>query len=149
MTARMIHIDSVPVLAQRVTYVGELGWEMYMPFGQATPVWDALMTAGRDYGIRPAGYKALESLRLEKAYRYWTADITPADNPYDAGLGFCVQLSKGEYIGRAALEKIKAEGIEQELSTITLPGECTIYGGEAVESKGKVVGRLRSGGYGY
>ena len=149
MTGRMIGISGLDVLAQRVTYVGELGWEIYVPFGEATVVWNALMEAGRPYGIQPAGYKALESLRLEKGYRYWTADITPADNPYEAGLGFCVQFSKGDFIGRAALEKIKAEGIKRRLSTITLGGDCTIYGGEAVECDGRVVGRLRSGGYGY
>jgi 4-methylaminobutanoate oxidase (formaldehyde-forming) len=149
MTARTIHIAGVPVLAQRVTYVGELGWELYPPFDRATPVWDALMSAGKAYGIQPAGYKALESLRLEKAYRYWTADITPADNPYEAGLGFCVHLNKGEFIGRDALTKIKAQGVGRKLTTLTTSGNCVLYGGEAVMRDGKVVGRLRSGGYGY
>ncbi|HEX7588754.1 MAG TPA: FAD-dependent oxidoreductase [Anaerolineae bacterium] len=149
MTAQAIHIAGVPILAQRVTYVGELGWELYPPFDQATPVWDALMSAGKAYGIQPAGYKALESLRLEKAYRYWTADITPADNPYEAGLGFCVHLNKGEFIGRDALTKIKAQGVGRKLATLTTSGNCVLYGGEAVMQDGKVVGRLRSGGYGY
>ncbi|MBI4791106.1 MAG: FAD-dependent oxidoreductase, partial [Chloroflexi bacterium] len=106
MTAKTLEIGGIEILAQRVTYVGELGWELYMPFDAATQVWDALLAAGKDYGIQPAGYKALEALRLEKAYRYWTADITPADNPYEAGLGFCLQVNKGEFMGRAALEKI-------------------------------------------
>ncbi len=149
MTARVIHIAGVEVLAQRVTYVGELGWELYPPFDQATPVWDALMSAGKAFSIAPAGYKALESLRLEKAYRYWTADITPADNPFEAGLGFCVHLNKGEFIGRAALVKVKAQGIQRKLATLTMAGNCVLYGGEAVMLDGKVVGRLRSGGYGY
>lgn len=157
MTARTIHIDGVEVLAQRVTYVGELGWEMYMPFGQATRVWDALMAAGKTHGIQPAGYKALESLRLEKGYRYWTADITPADNPFEAGLGFCVHMNKGGgsggssrgFIGREALEKIQAEGMRQKLCTLTMDGNAVIYGGEAVSADDKVVARLRSGGYGY
>ncbi len=149
MTAQMICISDVQVLAQRVTYVGELGWEIYTPFDQATPVWDALMSAGNAYGITPAGYKALESLRLEKGYRYWTADITPADNPYEAGLGFCVHLKKGDFIGRDALSKIKSQGVQRKLATLTMDGNCVIYGGEAVMQGSRVVGRLRSGGYGY
>ncbi|MBI4785492.1 MAG: aminomethyl transferase family protein, partial [Chloroflexi bacterium] len=149
MTAKRLKIEGIEILAQRVTYVGELGWELYMPFDAATQVWDALMAAGKDYGIQPAGYKALEALRLEKAYRYWTADITPADNPYEAGLGFCVQLNKGEFMGRAALEKIKREGIQRRLCTLAMDGNAIIYGGEAVSANGKVVARLRSGGYGY
>lgn len=149
MTARTIHVAGEEVLAQRVTYVGELGWEMYIAFDKAAPVWDALMSAGKAYGIQPAGYKALDSLRLEKAYRYWTADITPADNPYEAGLGFCVHLNKGDFIGREALTKIKSQGVKQKLATLTMDGKCVIYGGEAVMQDGKVVGRLRSGGYGY
>ncbi len=149
MTAHTLQVGDVRVWAQRVTYVGELGWELYLPFNEATAIWDALMSAGREYGIRPAGYRALESLRLEKAYRYWTADITPADNPYEAGLGFCVHLNKGDFIGRAALERIKTEGIAQRLCTLTIDGDAVIYGGEAILSAGRVVGRLRSGGYGY
>ena len=69
----------------------------------AGAVWDALLAAGRPAGLVPVGYKALESLRLEKGYRYWSADITPSDNPYEAGLGFCVRLGKGDFIGRDAL----------------------------------------------
>lgn len=149
MTAKQIQIAGVPTLAQRVTYVGELGWELYVPFDQATPVWDALMRAGKAYGIQPCGYKSLDSLRLEKAYRYWTADITPADNPYEAGLGFCVNLNKGDFIGRAALVDARTRGIQRKLCTLTIDANCVIYGGEAVMQNGKVVGRLRSGGYGY
>ncbi len=149
MTAKQIQIAGVPTLAQRVTYVGELGWELYVPFDQATPVWDALMRAGKAYGIQPCGYKSLDSLRLEKAYRYWTADITPADNPYEAGLGFCVNLNKGDFIGRAALVDARTRGIQRKLVTLTIDPNCVVYGGEAVMQNGKVVGRLRSGGYGY
>ena len=149
MSAKMIQIAGVPVLAQRVTYVGELGWELYVPFDQATQVWDALLNAGKSFSIQPCGYKALESLRLEKAYRYWIADITPADNPYEAGLGFCVNLDKGEFIGRDALKQAKANGIQRKLCTLTIDPNCIVYGGEAVMQNGKVVGRLRSGGYGY
>ncbi|MEW5988671.1 MAG: FAD-dependent oxidoreductase [Chloroflexota bacterium] len=150
MTARTVTIDGVEVLAQRVTYVGELGWEFYAPNEQAGRVWDGLLAAGQPYNIRPAGYKALDSLRLEKSYRYWSADITPTDNPYEAGLGFCVRLNKGEFIGREALLAAKAQGIQRKLCTLAMDGDsCVLYGGEAVYRDGRVVGRLRSGGYGY
>jgi 4-methylaminobutanoate oxidase (formaldehyde-forming) len=99
--------------------------------------------------VRPTGYKALESLRLEKGYRYWSTDITPADNPYEAGLGFCVRLGKGDFIGREALARIKAEGVSRRLVTVTIDPAATIYGGEAVWKDGRVLGRLRSGGYGH
>jgi 4-methylaminobutanoate oxidase (formaldehyde-forming) len=132
-----------------VTYVGELGWELYAPSGDAAGVWDALLEAGRPHGLRPTGYKALDSLRLEKAYRYWSADITPADTPYAAGLGFCVRLGKGEFIGKEALLRAKAEGAPYRLATLTIDPAATIYGGEAVWRDGRVLGRLRSGGYGY
>lgn len=153
MTARAIDIGGVDVWAQRVTYVGELGWELYVRADRALQTWDALLAAGRAFGIRPAGYKALESLRLEKGYRYWSADITPLENPYEAGLGFCVRLTKGDFIGREALLRAKAAGIQRKLCTVTLTetlGEqVALYGGEAVYAHGGVVGRLRSGGYGY
>jgi 4-methylaminobutanoate oxidase (formaldehyde-forming) len=136
-----------------VTYVGELGWEVYVGVGQAGPVWDALMGAGRSHGIRPAGYKAVDSLRLEKGYRCWSTAITPVENPYEAGLGFCVRLAKGDFIGREALLRIKEQGARQKLCTATLlpgiPAEAVLYGGEAVYAGGAVAGRLRSAGYGY
>ncbi|MBI3741803.1 MAG: FAD-dependent oxidoreductase [Chloroflexi bacterium] len=149
MTAKRLRINECEILAQRVTYVGELGWEIYMRSDDAPKVFDALMRAGKEFGITPCGYKALESLRLEKSYRYWTTDITPADNPYEAGLGFCVHLNKDNFIGRDALMKIKTEGAQRKLTTLTMDGSASIYGGEAISMNGTVVGRLRSGGYGY
>lgn len=153
MTARAIDVVGVPAWAQRVTYVGELGWELYLRPADAPPAWDALMAAGRPFGIRPAGYKAIDSLRLEKAYRYWSADITPAENPYEAGLSFCVRLGKGPFIGQEALLRVKAEGVSRKLCTVTLapetPDAVVLYGGEAVYADGAAVGRLRSGGWGY
>ncbi|MGH7322974.1 MAG: FAD-dependent oxidoreductase [Candidatus Rokuibacteriota bacterium] len=153
MTARTLRVAGADVWAQRVTYVGELGWELYVLTAGAGPVWDALMTAGRPFDIRPAGYRAIDSLRLEKGYRYWSTDITPAEHPYEAGLSFCARLAKGDFIGRDALIRIQAEGSRRKLSTVTLTppvGEdVVLYGGEAVYACGAVVGRLRSGGYGY
>jgi glycine cleavage system aminomethyltransferase T len=147
--ARSIRVAAADVWAQRVTYVGELGWELYVPARDAGGVWDALLEAGRPHGLRPTGYKALDSLRLEKGYRYWSADITPAENPYEAGLGFCVRMGKGDFIGREALSRVEAQGVTRQLATVTIDPASTIYGGEAVWKDGQVLGRLRSGGYGY
>ena len=149
LTARSIRVATADVWAQRVTYVGELGWELYVAADRAGAVWDALLDAGQPAGIRPIGYKALDSLRLEKGYRYWSADITPADNPYEAGLGFCVRLGKDGFIGREALLRAKETGTTRRLATVTIDPAPTIYGGEAVWKDGRVLGRLRSGGYGY
>ncbi|MBC8503564.1 MAG: FAD-dependent oxidoreductase [Chloroflexi bacterium] len=151
MTAREITVNEVDVWAQRVSYAGELGWELYVTPEQAVSVWDILMTAGQKFGIQPVGYKALESLRLEKGYRYWSADITPDENPYEAGIGFTVRLKTGgDFIGHQALLKAKKDGIQRRLCTLTMDDDtCVIYGGEAVYAKDKLVGRVRSGGYGY
>ncbi|MGH7345320.1 MAG: GcvT family protein [Candidatus Rokuibacteriota bacterium] len=153
MSARTIEIAGAAVGAQRVTYVGELGWELYVDNLHAAAVWDALLGAGRPFGLEPVGYKAVDSLRLEKGYRYWSTDLTPAENPYEAGLGFCVRLQKGDFVGREPLLRIKAAGLSRKLCTITLtapmPDDCDLYGGEAVYADGRVVARLRSAGWGY
>jgi 4-methylaminobutanoate oxidase (formaldehyde-forming) len=151
MRAKEIGIRGARVLAQRVTYVGELGWELYLDPAWAVQAWDALMAAGKPLGIQPGGYKVLDSLRLEKGYRYFSTDVTVLENPYEAGLGFCVRLEKGDFIGREALRRAGERGPRQRLSTITIGGDdvLTIYGGEAVHHDGKVLGRLRSAGYGY
>ena len=149
---KQIDINGAKVYAQRVSYAGELGWELYIPNNHATPVWDLLVEAGKEFGMEFGGYKVLDALRLEKGYRYFTADITPMETPYEAGLGFCVHLDKGDFIGREALVKQKAEGLKRKLCTLRLTDtdEFTqIYGGEAVYHQDKVLTRVRSGGYGY
>ncbi len=130
--------------------MGELGWELYIPPERATLVWDALL-AGQEYGIEVGGYKVLNSLRLEKGYRYYTADVTQLETPYEAGLGFCVDLNKGDFIGRDALVKQKQAGVNRKLCTIILDGSefTQIYGGEVIYHNGNVIARVRSGGYGY
>ena len=140
-----------PALAQRITYVGELGYELYAPDGWAVQVWDRLMAAGEHYGIAPVGYRALESLRLEKGYRYFGTDLTASDTPYESGLGFCVALGKPDFIGRAALASRAAQHPERRLRTLTIgDGEpLTLYGGEAVRAGTDVIGRLTSCAYGY
>ena len=148
---KTIHIAGASIWVQRVSYVGELGWELYIPPERATLVWDALLKAGRYYGIEVGGYKVLDSLRLEKGYRYYTADVTQLETPYEAGLGFCVDLNKGDFIGRDALIKQKQAGINRKLCTIVLEGSefTQLYGGEVIYHNGQVIARVRSGGYGY
>jgi 4-methylaminobutanoate oxidase (formaldehyde-forming) len=151
LTAKTIHINGVAVWAQRVSYVGELGWELYIPNHRALMVWDILFEAGKEFEMEVGGYKVLDSLRLEKGYRYYTTDVTPLETPYEAGLGFCVHLDKGDFIGRDALVEKKKNGLATKLCTLILDGEefTQIYGGEAVYHNGEVITRIRSGGYGY
>jgi glycine cleavage system T protein len=150
LTARELSVGRAPVLAARVTYVGELGWELYTASEYGLEVWDTLWEAGRPQGLVAAGYRAIDSLRLEKGYRYWSADITPDDTPYEAGLGFAVRLGKGEFIGRDVLARQKAEGVRRRLCCLTLADPLAIaLGGEPVRADGRVVGRVTSGGFGY
>ncbi|MBM4423412.1 MAG: FAD-dependent oxidoreductase [Chloroflexi bacterium] len=151
MTAKQITIGSVPTLALRVTYVGELGWEFYAPTEYGERLWETLWEAGEKFGMIAGGYKAIDSLRLEKGYRYWSADITPDYTPFEAGLGFAVALHKPvDFIGKQALERVKAEGIKQKLCCITLADPNTVtFGSEPIRHDGKVAGWITSGGYGY
>ncbi len=140
-----------PVLAQRITYVGELGYELYVPPAWAVQVWDRLMAAGATHNIAPVGYRALESLRLEKGYRYFGSDLTASDTPYESGLGFCVALDKPDFVGRQALADDGARHPARRLRTLTIGdgGPLTLYGGEAVRRDGEVIGRLTSCAFGY
>ncbi|HZJ25303.1 MAG TPA: FAD-dependent oxidoreductase, partial [Anaerolineales bacterium] len=149
LTSRYININGVRVWAQRVSYVGELGWELYVPNNRALMVWDILREAGREFEMEVGGYKVMDSLRLEKGYRYYTTDVTPLETPYEAGLGFCVHLDKGDFIGRDALIEKKKNGFAKKLCTLVLDGSefTQIYGGEAIYNDGKVIARVRSGGY--
>jgi len=115
----------------------------------AVTVWDALMDAGSESGIQPAGYKALDALRIEKGYLYWSGDITPVDNPLAAGLGVFVDLSKPDFIGKEALEKIQKQDPGSRLVALTMDAGGNLYGGESVYANGKVIDRIRSGSYGY
>jgi glycine cleavage system aminomethyltransferase T/glycine/D-amino acid oxidase-like deaminating enzyme len=149
--AREISVRSAPVLAQRITYVGELGYELYVAPEWAVQVWDALLGAGAEHGIEAGGYRVLESLRMEKGYRYMGTDISAGDTPYQAGLGFCVALDKGDFVGRDALASAAENPPDRALRTLVVGGEdyLPLYGGEAVRLDGQTVGRVRSCAYGY
>ncbi len=149
MTAQSIEIQNVTAWAQRVSYVGELGWELYIRPEDAVTVWDALMNAGAEGGIQPAGYKALDALRIEKGYLYWSGDITPGDNPLEAGLGLFVHPGKPNFIGKEALEKRKMQGLRSRLVALTMDAGGNLYGGESVYAGAKMIDRIRSGNYGY
>ncbi|TMJ29223.1 MAG: FAD-dependent oxidoreductase [Alphaproteobacteria bacterium] len=150
MTARELRIGYAPVLALRVTYVGELGWELHLPTEYAQHVYELLWAAGREFDLGDAGYRAIDSLRLEKRYLYWGSDITPDYTPYEAGLGFAVSLKKKvDFIGRAALEKAKAVGPKRKLITLLVDEPVQLYGGEAIRRNGKVLGVTSSAGWGH
>ncbi len=148
MHARKLAAGRVPCLGLRVTYVGELGWELYCPAELGLALWDTLWSAGQEHGLVAGGYKAIDSLRLEKGYRVWGADITPEDTPFEAGLGFAVKLDKGDFLGREAF----AAAVEPErlLRCLTLEDPRAVaLGSEPVLIGGDLVGRVTSGGYGY
>jgi len=151
MAVREITVGSVPVRALRVTYVGELGWELYCPSEYGLGLWRALWEAGEPHGIVPAGYRAIDSLRLEKGYRVWGADITPDETPYEGGVGFCVKLDKhGGFIGREALAEAKEAGPRTRLSCLVLADPRSVaLGNEPVRIDGEIAGRVTTGGYGY
>ena len=148
-SARTITIAGTKLRALRVTYVGELGWELHIPIGQTGAVFDALMTA--DAGLRPVGYRALESLRLEKGYRAWSSDITPNDTPFEAGLGWAVKM-KGNtpFLGRTALEAVAGKPLTKRLMGFVVDDpQAVLLGRETILRDGQPVGYLTSGGYGY
>jgi glycine cleavage system aminomethyltransferase T len=145
MSVREITVGDVPVRALRVTYVGELGWELYCPTEYGLGLWRTLWEAGRPHGLVAGGYRAIDSLRLEKGYRVWGADITPDETPYEAGLGFAVKLDK-DFIGRHAVER----EVRTRLRCLILADPRSVaLGNEPVRVGGSVAGRVTTGGYGY
>ncbi len=150
MTAQEIAIADVPVLALRVTFVGEVGWEFYCSSEYGMTLWEALIEAGEPFGMVTGGYRAIDSLRLEKGYRIWGGDITPDETPYEAGLEFCVKLDKKEFIGRDAIVGVKKAGFASRLVTIVFDDlKDVALGNEPVRIDGIVHGRVTSGGIGY
>ena len=151
MSVREMTVGDVPVRALRVTYVGELGWELYCPTEYGIGLWRALWEAGEPHGMHAGGYRAIDSMRLEKGYRVWGADITPDETPYEGGVGFCVKLDKdGGFIGRDALAEAKERGPRTKLCCITLADPRSVaLGNEPVRVGGEIAGRVTTGGYGY
>lgn len=150
-TAREIEIGYGMALAFRMTFVGELGWELHIPAEQAVGIYDALVAAGRDLGVRDAGYVALNTLRLEAGYRDWGADVSDEDTPLEAGLGFTVAWKKsGDFIGRSVLESQRGQTPRRRLVQLAAPGAVPLmFGTEPVWRNGSLVGYLRSAGYGH
>ncbi len=146
MSMRELAVGGVPVRALRVTFVGEAGWELYCPTEYGAGLWETVWEAGREHGLVAGGYRAIDSLRLEKGYRVWAADITPDETPHEAGLGFCVRDDK-RFIGSEALAEREPE---RRLGCIVLEDPRSVaLGNEPVSVSGAVCGRVTSGGYGY
>jgi 4-methylaminobutanoate oxidase (formaldehyde-forming) len=148
MRAKELAIGRVPCLALRVTYVGRARVGALLPFGVRARAVGHDLGCGREHGLVAGGYKAIDSLRLEKGYRVWGADITPEDTPFEAGLGFAVKLDKDDFVGRDALAESREP--ERRLRCLTLEDSRAIaLGSEPVRVGDDLVGRVTSGGYGY
>jgi glycine cleavage system aminomethyltransferase T len=147
--AQRARIGGVPVLAMRLSYVGELGWELYTSADLGLRLWDVLWAAGQDLGVVAAGRAAFNSLRLEKGYRAWGHDMTTEHNPYEAGLGFAVRPDKGEFVGRAAIAG-KADTVSRRLSCLTVDdGSSVVLGHEPVFIDGRPAGYVTSAAFGH
>ena len=151
LNARRITVADVPCWALRVTYVGELGWELYPSAEYGLRLWDVLIEAGRPFGVVPGGYRSIDSLRLEKGYRVWGSDITSETDPFSSGLGFAVRMGKTDpFIGRQAAAPNAPSGGAQRLACLVLDDARSVaLGNEPVLLGDAVVGRVSSGGVGY
>ena len=150
MTARQIMVGEVPVLALRISYVGELGWELYARTEYGLSLWDTLWEAGQPLGVIAAGGAAFDSLRLEKGYRLWGSDIHTEYNPYEAGLGFAVRLDKGEFIGRSALLQVREEGASRELRCMVMDNpRHVVMGKEPILDGERRIGYVTSATFGH
>ncbi len=149
--AREFHVGPVPVIGLRVSYVGELGWELYAPAEYGGKLWELVQEAGQDHGIVPLGNAAfLNSMRLEKGFRLWGTDLTPEYNPYEAGIGFAVDLDKDDFIGKDALVAAKESGIDQRIACMTLDEPNMVVGtGAPIFDGEEVVGYVAAADYGY
>lgn len=150
LSARSITVGRAPVLALRVTYVGELGWELHTPAEYGLHLWDALWAAGQPFGAAACGYHCVDTLRFEKGYRYWSTELTPEYTPYEAGLGFCVKLGKGDFVGRAALLEQKQRGLSRKLCCLLLDeGAPVVWGREPILRGEAAIGRVTGGNMGH
>ena len=148
--AKRATIGGVPVTAMRLSYVGELGWEIYTRAELGQKLWDVLWAAGQDLGVIAAGRAAFNSLRLEKGYRSWGTDMTTEHDPYEAGLGFAVRPQKGDFVGRPAVEGRSEETVGRRLSCLTIDdGRTVVLGSEPVYVGGEPVGYVTSAAFGH
>lgn len=147
-TSREITVGSAPVLALRVSYVGELGWELHIPTEYAAHVYELLIRAGEQHGIIDAGYRTIDTMRMEKGYLYWSTDITPDTNPWEAGLGTRVRLDKGDFCGKEALRALQHD-VKRKICTFTLEKMAHLVGGEAIIADDRVVGFTTSANFGH
>jgi dimethylglycine oxidase len=148
--AKQARIGGVPVVAMRLSYVGELGWEIYTSADLGLRLWDVLWAAGQDLAVIAAGRAAFNSLRLEKGYRAWGHDMTTEHNPYEAGLGFAVRPAKGEFVGRSAIAGMTADTVSRRLSCLTVDdGESVVLGHEPVFLDGQPAGYVTSAAFGH
>jgi 4-methylaminobutanoate oxidase (formaldehyde-forming) len=146
----VIGVAGSPVRALRITYMGELGWELHLPVEYARRVYDALMAEGASVGLVNAGYRAIESCRLEKGYRAWGSDIGPDHTPVEAGLGWAVKVKKDiEFKGRDAIVNQQRNGVHKLLAAFTVDPSVVLLGRETIYRDGERVGWLTSGGFGY
>jgi 4-methylaminobutanoate oxidase (formaldehyde-forming) len=148
---QQIELAGVPVRAQRITYVGELGWELYVPAAQAVAVFDALWAAGPAHGLRLCGMHVLDSCRIEKAYRHWGHDISDEDTPLAAGLAWTCAWDKGaDFLGREALLPLREQPLTRRLVQFALDDpQPLLYHNEPIWRDGEIVGHLTSGNYGH
>ena len=150
LTARSITAGEVPALALRISYVGELGWEIYAPAEQGLRLWDTLWQAGQPLGLIAAGGGAFDSLRLEKGYRLWGSDIHTEYNPFEAGTGFAVRMGKGDFIGREALSESLKRGLKRRMRCMTFDDRrSVIVGSEPILDGDRVLGYVTSANYGH
>ena len=144
-------IANTNVLMCRITYVGELGWELHVRMDQVQGVFDAIQAVGRKYDLAHGGFYSINSLRMEKAYRAWPAEVSGGDTPYEAGLGFMAKLDKTtNFIGKEALLKQKATGVKRRLASFVLDDPAVmLWGGERIFRDGQLMGTTTSGYYGF
>jgi dimethylglycine oxidase len=149
-TGQWIEIGMARVYAMRISYAGELGWELHIPIDSSLPVWDLVWGAGRDFQMIAAGMGAFDSLRLEKGYRLWGGDIYTEYNVYEAGLGWTAKMSKPDFVGKGATASAKAAGLKKKLICLTLTDpQATLQGYEAIFAGDHNIGHVTTANMGY